>query len=309
MEEGKKQDGTINILMNIENYFGEHNGSMGRTIKFILISAAPFVLYIFLLGTFIPLKWAIIFEILWTLRMALLILGRENDKLAIFLQTVGDEYSVADNLVCMSHVHEDGLMEYENGSVGYIISAYARNYYDEDSFTIELEEFMRKMEGWTYDVTCQLVVDEFKLQNNMENMSVYEDRDIMQERMEFYIQQDDFCRRNTTLFRINYILKCPKYDWKKLKAAIKELVSSRAAGVFYTVYVCDQAQVNDVLSRDLCLDVDLEQMLCNKYKNVDYAGSKIMYFDDEIPEKLKPEVEVVNLEGRRMTEESIGEEE
>ena len=68
------------MLMNVDNYFGEHTGRLAPMLLFLLVSAAPFLLYTFTISVFVPLKWMLLFEVFWTARMGLLILGKENAK-------------------------------------------------------------------------------------------------------------------------------------------------------------------------------------------------------------------------------------
>ena len=301
MVENKQEESTINALMNIDDFMGEHIGSTAPTLYLIGVSAIPVILYIFILRHFIPLGVFLVFELLFIGRMALYFLGNENKLLEIYLQSLNDEYAIASDLVRVAHLHEDGLLEYENGKVAYILSGFAGTYFDKDSYSVALESFLKKLEPWTFDISCHLVVDEFRLQDRYEGLLPYVDKDLLWERIQLYRMQDKFCRENTTLYRINFMVKCPKYDWKKLRKSLEDTVHSTDSSLFYNLYICDKEQANDVLSRDICIDIDLEQMLLEKYKSTEYKGSGVLYYDNDIPEKLKPRVEKVNLEGRRIS--------
>lgn len=299
--QGGREKEKINILMNIENYFGEHTGSMKYTLYFLAASAAPILLYAMFLLPCIPFKWAIVVEVIWIARMALLFLGREDKKLEVYLRSVNDEYAVADDLVNVVFVHDDGLIEYANGSVCYIISGFCSTYAEDDDMAMDMEEFIKKLSIWQFDTMCHLVVDEDKLQNDMDNMSVYKDTEMMKERMAFYIEQDEACSKRTMLYRVNFAVHASKYDWKNLRVSLEELLYSSAANVFSKVYICDKEQAYDVCSRDLCMNINLEQMLLTKYKNDSFDGSKVLFYGDDVPEKYREPEEEVGLTDRRVS--------
>ena len=119
----------INTLLNIDSVFGEYEGHVLPIILTIGLAALPLLAWLFLLqGTFIKLWWVIVFDLLWTGRWALIILGKEKQKMQFYEQQKVDEYKSSDELVHANHVHDDGLIEYDNGQVAYIVSGYLKGY-------------------------------------------------------------------------------------------------------------------------------------------------------------------------------------
>lgn len=298
----QKDKDTINVLMNIDSYFGEHQGRMAPMMTFLFASAAPFIFYVFFLTAFIPLKWILIFEVFWTGRMALFFIGHENEKLAQFKQQREDEYANADDLIRQSYIHEDGLIEYYNGTVAYIISAFTTTYFSDNGLSIDLEEFLSKLKQYEYDIYGHLFYDEFRLQDNLEQMSVYTDKEMLKERIAFYILQDKYSEDHTMLYRINIVVRASKYDWKNLRETVTALVHSSYSDVFKECFICNRDQVSDVVSRDICAYVDMEEMLKNKHSNENYYGSKVLFYGDDVPEEYKQTRDEAGLEGRRVTE-------
>lgn len=113
---GKK---TINVLSNIDHFMGEHEGRVGPVLVFLGISAAPALLYIFMLQAVVPFRPMLVFEMLWTARMALYILGDEKRKIAQYRREREGVYKTADSMVRVSSVTKDGLIEYSDGGVAY----------------------------------------------------------------------------------------------------------------------------------------------------------------------------------------------
>ena len=52
--------------------------------------------------------------------------------------------------------------------------------------------------------------------------------------------------------------------------------------------------------RNLGTVVDIEQMLVTRYKNEEYRGSEVLYYDDELPDSMRTEKETPRLESRRV---------
>lgn len=299
----KKTKPTINILANIDSYFGEHQGRLAPMLLFLCICASPLLLYAMFFIGIIPFKIVLIFEVPFIIRMALRILGKEEEKLKIYINSKEDEYATADDLLRISYISDDGLIEYTNGRIAYIVSAFTSTYFDDDELSIELEEFIELFEKYEYDIYCHLVVDEFRLQDQLEAMSVYKDKEMLQERIGFYMLQDNYCSEHSKLYRINFLVKAAKYDWKQLRNMLDSAVKSAAVSVFKQCYVCNKIQAQDVMSRDLCLYIDIAQMMKKKYRNENYYGSEVLYYGDDIPEELQVKKDTVDLTNRRILQE------
>jgi len=301
MVTGKEQT-KINVLMNIDSYYGEHTGRMGPMIKFLLIAGAPVMLYTFFFIGIIPFRWVLIFEVLFALRMALRILGKEDEKFRVYMAAREDEYANADDIVYISRVQDDGLIEYENGTVAYIISAFTTTYFNEDKLNEDLRAFAALLGIYSYDIHMHMVFNEFLLQDNLERMSVYTDEELLRERMDMYVYQDQVMAEQTLMYRINFAVRGSRYEWKQLRETVNAAVRSSYAHVFKECYVCDRQQATDIMSRDLYVYVELEEMVKKKYANEEYYNSKVYYYGEEVPEEFQEKEEEVGLSKRRVSE-------
>ena len=122
---------------------------------------------------------------------------------------------------------------------------------------------------------------------------------VLKERISFYAHQDEWARTHTALYRITFAVSSNKYNWKKLRAHLEELTSSELALMFNEIDILNYDQVGDILDRDICGFVDIIKMLTTKYDNDKFYASKVMWYDDEIPEELIPEKESSSMEERR----------
>lgn len=299
---GEKEQTKINVLMNIDSFYGEHTGRMGPMIKFLLIAGAPILVYTFFLIGVIPFRWILIFEVPFALRMALRILGREDEKFRVYMAAREDEYANADDIVRISRIQDDGLIEYEDGAVSYIISAFTTTYFDEDKLNEDLQAFVALLGAYTYDVHMHMVFNEFLLQDKLERMAAYTDEELLRERMDMYVYQDKEMAEQTLIYRINFVVRGSRYEWKKLRDTVNVTVRSTYARVFKECYVCDRQQANDVMSRDLYVYVELEEMVKKKYANEEYYDSKVYYYGEEVPEEFREKEEDVGLGRRRVVE-------
>lgn len=295
-----KNKDNINTLLNIDSVFGEYEGHVLPIILTIVAAAIPIFLWLFLLqGTFIRFWWVLIFDLLWTGRWALILIGKEKVKMQMYMQQRVDAYKSADELVHIQHIHEDGLIEYDNGQVAYIISGFVKGYLTDDKLSVDMENFMNELDAWDWDILMHNTVDEILCENDLPKLRRYTDKEVIKERIEFYNYQDEWSRTHTSLYRISFLVTATKYNWKKLKSHLDELVSSELALMFNEIAVLNYDEVIDLLNRDICGFVDITNMLISKYDNDEFYGSKVLWHDDQIPEQAITGREESNLEDRR----------
>lgn len=295
-----KNKENMNTLLNIDSVFGEYEGRVLPVIITIALAGVPLLIWLFLLqGTPIKFLWVVIFDVLWSARWALIILGKEKEKMAFFDQQRADEYKSADELIHIDHIHEDGLIEYDNGKVVYLVSGYLKGYLTDDKLSVDMENFMNELDNWDWDFYLHNTVDELLCEDNLPKLVRYTDQEVIKERISFYAHQDEWARTHTALYRLTFAVSTSKYNWKKIKAHMVELTSSELALMFNEIKILGHDEVGDILDRDICGFVDIIKMLTNKYANDNYHASRVMWYDDEVPEELIPEKESSNIEERR----------
>lgn len=290
----------MNTLLNIDSVFGEYEGHILPIIITIGLIALPLLVWLFALqGTPIKFWWVCVFDVFWGIRWALIVLGQEKKKMKFYLQQKGDEYKSADELVHIQHVHEDGLIEYDNGLVAYLISGYIKGYLTDDKLSVDMENFMNELDMWNWDMLMHNTADEILCEDCLPNLRRYTDKQVISERIQFYNDQDEWARTHTALYRISFLVTANKYAWKKLRSHMEELVSSELALMFNEISILQYMDVMDLLNRDICGFVDISAMLTKKYNNDNYYKSKVLWYDDKVPEELLPEKEQSNLSERR----------
>ena len=293
----------INTLLNIDNYFGEYSGRMAPMLIFFAVAATPLLGWLFMFQIWIPFKWFVVPWLLWCGRWALIILGKEKQKLEFYDKQRADEYKSANELLHITHIHENGLIEYDNSYCAFIISAMPKGFISDARLSVELENFYEELDHWDWDIYMHNAVGEVTCKSHLPNLAKYTDKQVISERIEFYTYQDEYSNTHSGLYRYNYLVKTSKYNWKKLQLHLTELISSELCKCFNEVYICNREQVNDVINRDLCAYVDLFKMLTTKYDNADFHNSKVLWYDEQIPDNLKSDKvsKSTNLANRRVT--------
>ena len=279
----------MNTLLNIENVFGEYEGHWVQYILTILIGSIPlFIWLFFLIETPVPFWLVVIITILWTVRWGLIFIGHEKQKMEFYNQQRHDEYESAKSLIHLTFVHPDGLLEYDNGSVAYLVTCFPKGYLNDDVLSKDLEDFMNELDKWNWDLYLHNVVDEVMCSENLPNLKRYSDPDVIRERVSFYNYQDEWARSNTGLYRITFLVRARKNMWKKMRAHLEELTTSDLSLNFVDMKICNHDEAYDIMDRDICNYVDINKMLAERYDNDNYYGSKVLWYDDDIPEELMP---------------------
>ena len=310
--------GKINVLFNIDHYRGDHKGRLGPMLLCVIICVAPFVLYTFLLSTFVPLWVIIVFEVVWSTRVSLYILGNEQQKLAIYLgrqkaarederfgiysRELNKSYDSISRIVKLTNCTEDGLCEYMNGNVAYMLVGYINTYADNDVFSVDMEDFLADLgRDFTYDIYMHNVYGENMLQNDLSALTNYTDNDFVVERRKMLCLQDDVANKKTLLYRYVFLVKARRPDWKLLREHVNNIVNVYNAKLFNSLKVANRQEVSDILSRDITSYVDLQQMLEDKYIVENYNGAKVLFYGDSIPDEYKDKAYSVSLNKRRVS--------
>lgn len=290
----------MNTLLNIDTVFGEYEGRvLPIIITIALVAIPPLIWLLFLQGTFIKLWYVLVFDVFWGLRWALIVLGKEKEKTMFFLQQRIDASKSAEEIIHIQYINEDGLIEYDNGSVAMLISGYIKGYLTDDKLSVDMENFMDELDNWKWDMYLHNAVDEVMCEDGLPKLKRYADNEVIKQRIEFYNYQDEWAATHSELYRITFLVSCPKYNFRKLQSHMNELVSSELALIFNEISILKYDEVIEVLNRDICGYVNITDMLTKKFNNDNYFGSKVLWYDDNVPEKYVPERDTSNMEERR----------
>lgn len=297
-----KEKDKINVLLNIDNFFGSHSGRIGPIVIFLLVSATPFLFYVFFLTRILPFPAILIFTLLWTGRMFLLIMCDEKNKLKNYLAAKNDEYVAIKKKFRITHIHDNGLIEFMNGRVGFVIQGTLRSYYNDAVFASHMERFLKQIEPYDYDIHLHLISDEVSLQDELDKLNVYKDKEAIKQRKMFYIRQDQYVQTHSKLYSYSFIVKASRYDWKNLRDNVQRVVKSDESEVFEFISVCNHDDVLNTISRDLGAYIDMDEMLKGKFTVNDYEGSEVLFYGDDIPAEYIITSEETGFDKQRVKE-------
>ena len=139
-------------------------------------------------------------------------------------------------------------------------------------------------------------------EDSLPNLKRYTDKEVIQDRIDFYSYQDEWARTNSGLYKLVFLVSCPKYNWKKMRVHLDELMSSElSTNLFNDVSICNYDGVSDNFNRSICGFVDISKMLESKYENNEYYSSRVLWYDNDIPKEAIPKQEDSGIEERRQS--------
>lgn len=281
-----EEDRKVSMLLDITNYYGEHEGRLGPTLKFLIIGGAPVLLWVYT-GFIVPLFLFIPFMIVWIVRVALITIGREKERLVQFKKQLYDEYSSTSDLLQIRTVHPDGCIEYVNGTVAYAIVTTNGTSYDPLQRSKQVQDFIGLFgKERDVDVYVQNVTEMKSLEERYSDVKLFVDEDAARDFIDIIDHNRNVVYSQSRLTRTVFVVKARRNDWTKLRDDCKVAVYSAAAKAFKTVRIGTRDDVQDILNTDIRGVVDLDALLQQKYASHAYYGSKVLYFDEEpVPER------------------------
>lgn len=278
-------DRKVSMLLDIDNFYGEHEGRLGPTLKFLVIGGAPIVLWVYT-GFLIPSYLFFPLWVIWLIRVGLLTLGREQERLVQFRKQINDEYASTYELLNIKTIHPDGCIEYVNGTVAYMVIAINGTTYDPTSRAQMIHGFM-SLFGNDYDVDIyvQNITDMRSLEERYNNVKLFVDEDAAKDFIDIIDHNRQVVYSQSLLTRTVFVVKGRKSEWTDVRDNCKMAVYSAPAKAFKEVKIGLREDVQDVLNTDIRGVVDLDSLLQKKYATHQYHGSRVLYFDDEPEEE------------------------
>ena len=101
-----QQKEVIPMLLDIQHFYGEHEGRIGPLIMTLLIVCLPILLYVYFgLFNYIPIPFLIVVEIIVIVRALLIIQGREGYRLKMYRRSLYDDYIGTAQLMNIRAIH------------------------------------------------------------------------------------------------------------------------------------------------------------------------------------------------------------
>lgn len=272
----------IQMLLDIENIFGESTRGLGKFVLTLLACAVPVLLVIYTsLFIFIPWQILVVLEVIWCIRMFMIIQGEEKPRVANYKRVRDDAFAMMDGLVRLRTIHPQGCVEYINGAVAFFIITYNDSSKDVIGKSRQIDRFINLAVGkHPFDIYVQNLTDTDQLDKKYSNVKLFPDMDAAKDFMEIIDYNREVVESRSTLTKNIICVRGTKYQWKDILGDITTAINSESARVFRQCYLAtDHDEIEEILSRDLDGNLDLDEMLRKRYYTGETFGSKIISYN------------------------------
>lgn len=277
----------VGMLLDPDHFNGEHEGRLGPILKFLVIAFAPALVYAYFFLTLLPL-WVILpVYIIYIIRVAMLTLGREKERVIQYKKQLNDEYASTYDLVQIKTLHPDGCCEYTGNKVAYFIVSTNKTSYDDIVWSQEVTRFLNLLTAqYEVDVYVQNITEIRALEDRYSGVKLFVDKSVAKDFIDIIDHNRSQVYKNSLLTKTIYVVRGPRGDWEEIKKCCNNAIHSTVARVFKNVHIANDLEANDIISRDINGLVNLPELMQNKYCTHQYYGSKVLAFDDEDVEEV-----------------------
>lgn len=272
----------IQMLLDIENIFGESTRGLGQLILSLILTLIP-PLFIgwSSLYLYVPLPILGIICLVWGVRVTLVVLGREPERLKNYKKQRDDAYALTDDMVRIRTIHPQGCIEYVSGGIGFFIVTYNDSSENIIEKSRQIDRFINlAVAKHPFDIYVQNINDTSALDNKYSNVTLFSDDEAAQAFMEIIDYNSQKVAEQSTLTRNIIFVRGSKYQWKDIQADIETALNSESARVFRLAYlVTDREEIEQIISRDIDGCVNIDEMLQKKYYTGNTHKSKVISYD------------------------------
>lgn len=284
--------GKITPLIDIDNYFGTSSKRLMPVILMGVVLCVPCFIYAQIFIRIIPIQAFLVFLSIWTLRWGLIIIGEEPKRLEQYKRQIAEVYSSAQELMLIKTIHADGLIEYMNGTIKYLIVIENGSELDSMVVSSRYHSFIKGISSkYVPDIYIQNIVGETTLESRYKTLkldtSLRAARDYIKI-IDFNVKlENDF----STITRTIFAVKGRKAEFLDMKELIEGEIAASNVNIFKDIHIASKEEVMEIISRDLLLNINFSQLNRDKYKNEDYKGCRVLSFDKEALSILHEDVE------------------
>lgn len=274
----------IQMLLDIENIFGESTRGLGQLVLTLCLCLIPpaFIGYT-ALYLYIPWQILLVVCLVFAVRVVLVVMGHESQRVKNFKKQRDDVYSLTDDMVNIRRIHTQGCVEYVNGNIGFFIVTYNSSSNETLEKSKQIDRFINLAVGkHAFDIYVQNDVSTDHLDNKYNNVTLFGDDEAANAFMEIIDYNREVVRSSSTLTRNIIFVRGSKYQWKEIVNDIQTALTSESARVFRQCYLAtDREEIENIISRDINGYIDLDKLLQRKYYTGNKHGSKIISYDFE----------------------------
>lgn len=272
----------IGMLLDINNLYGQHQGRLTPWLLVAALGLSPTLFYVYQsLWLYVPLQIFIPLNVLLIIRLIMIFPGRERYRLEIYRRQIHDTYAETASLLNIKMIHPDGLIEFTNGKVMYLVAAYNGTVDNVEVQSAQYGKFIAGLTaGYEYDMYIHNTCDSEYLRKYYEKINQFPHNNSASNFAKMIDYSIDLSKETSLVQQTIFAIRGGKSDWKKMKKQIDSILSSRLARCYKSVYrVGDMDSINEVFNRDSDSVVHLEELMRRKYATGDYATSRVLVYD------------------------------
>lgn len=253
----------ISMPLPIDNVFGEVTSKAKEIIILLGVLAAVWVSWILLLLPFgvnyiLPTVLSVGFFIYWLSE----ILGKGPDKRKFYKRQLSGDLSEEHKLVGINMI--DGKDVFYGGLVVNFLIGEFRFYTDGNQLTLDFERFLDTIAPLFYNAYFVNLPVEEDFSDDASNVRVYTDRQVAQERYDYYIHQQDVIR-SIKRYNVVIAIRASMDDINALHEKMETMMLSDASICFSKLQIAEGPLLSTVLGSDIGYEQDINVLLDNKY--------------------------------------------
>lgn len=278
----EKELPTIGMLLDIEHLYGGHESRMGPIIAVIAIGCVPPLIYVYYaMWTFFPLWLFITLDVIVTIEAALILPGKQRERVAKYKKQLYSDYSEPAKLLNVKTIHPDGCVEFVNGTICYYVCCFNGTTDNDVQRSTLLRKLLANMIGdYEYDTYIVNIDDSPALRDYYKKVSTFNKSDAAVNFVHIIDHNLDLVENSSIVLCTIYAIKGSRSDWKEMANQIDTALGSRLARCYKTIYrVKDEEDVNAILNRDADTVINIGDLLRKKYSTQQYNSSKVLAYD------------------------------
>jgi hypothetical protein len=274
---------TVNHLLNVERSSGRSGKRFTQILIFFALTGLPLMLFFprwyFWLKDYIGYGgafWATAIPfVLYALRLGLFLFGNEKARTAHFKAHIESKYDEPENLIAVKTVHEDGCIEYFNGSIAYMVIALNGNVEGTEKFA-QVKQYFDAISEYRQTILIQNVVDNTSLERYYAQIKRFEDKSIARDFLEILDYNRKYIGDNSLVVRTIFVVFGRPNDRAAIRGLLADAMPKKA---YYTIAVASRNEVLDVLKEDTGVYLDLDAMLVSRVAAGRYYGSRVLSYE------------------------------
>lgn len=290
----KHRPDTVNMLLNPKMFNGRNEGRTGPLFLTLVLVFGPLILLLnalisimAVLGIKPVLIIFIPMYLLYCWKVIARLMLRKKERTERFKKEQLEKYTKIDDITNVKRIHNDGCVEYINGSIFYFLVCKNGNKADPIIRAPELEKFFSVISDFPFDIHIFNLLDSSALAERYKNISVFSDSGIAGDMLEIVDYNKKYVEDNSLVTVTVYEIKGQRHE----RALVKNVLESRRRILDKKTYreaaMSDRDLASFVLNRTLTSDVDFEDIFMGRFSKGEYYSNRILGYDINYEPKEK----------------------